>query len=377
MQIDFVITELFVGGAERCLTELAIGLTLTGDQVRVISIGTLPVGPQRALVDRMVSAGIDVRSCNADSIFQFASAYRQIRTWLRKSRPDICQTFLFHANVLGTMAAKKASVTPRFGGIRVVDDRWLRRQINRMVAPEMDRIVCVSAAVQHFAVQKLGCRPEQTVTIPNAVDVQRFSTSPHFDWSTIGWPADAQVALFVGRMVEQKGIGLLQQQIDGIAPRNTNRRLLLVGDGPLRSSIESWTQQIGADRVRLMPWQTDVAPLMRACRLLVLPSRFEGMPNVVLEAMAAGRPVVYSNVQGSEELFSHASDAQVFRSGDGDQMKNLVEQFMSDEALSVKIGEANQARVRRDFSIAAMVDAYRNLYRTVLANCSEGASLRE
>jgi len=366
MRIDFVITELFVGGAERCLTELALGLAASGDRIRVMSIGTLPSGPQRALVDRMESAGIDVRSCNADSIFQFASAYRQIRDWLHGSRPDICQTFLFHANVLGTMAAKKASVAPRFGGIRVVDDRWLRRRINRIVTPEMEQIVCVSGAVGRFAVGQLGCRPDQVLTIPNSVDVQRFSTAENFDWSSIGWPTDARVALYVGRLVEQKGVDLLQQQIDSIAPPDTNRRLLLVGDGPLRPSIESWARKIGPDRVKLLQWQSDIAPLMRACRLLVLPSRFEGMPNVVLEAMAAGRPVVCSDVQGSEELLSHASDAQVFPSGDISQMKNLVEQFMSNEALSVRIGEANQDRVRSDFSVPAMVDAYRSLYRTVL-----------
>jgi glycosyltransferase involved in cell wall biosynthesis len=373
MRIDFVITELNVGGAECCLTELATGLAGGGDQIRVMSIGSLPKGQQRALVDRIEAAGIEVRSCQADTIFQFARAYREIRRWLKASPPDVCQTFLFHANVLGTMAAKSANVAPRFGGIRVVDDRWLRRAVNRIVTPHMDRVVCVSSAVKQFALRQLGCHAEQTLTISNAVDVQRFCTAKDFQWSSIGWPDDANVALFVGRLDLQKGIDLLQNQVDAIAPPNTNRRLLLVGDGPMRATLKSWTQSIGADRVQLLDWQPDVAPLMRACRLLVLPSRFEGMPNVVLEAMAAGRPVVCSDVQGTAELLSHARPPQVFRSGNSDEMKNLVEQFMSNEALSVKIGEQNQTTARNEFSIAAMVDAYRILYRTVLTNRLDGA----
>ncbi len=107
---------------------------------------------------------------------------------------------------------------------------------------------------------------------------------------------------------------------------------------------------------------------MQACRVLVLPSRYEGMPNVVMEAMAAGRPVVCSDVQGTEELLGHARQLQLFRSADSLEMKNLVEQFLSDEDLSEKVGAANQARIRSEFTVAAMVDAYRSLYRTVLTS---------
>jgi glycosyltransferase involved in cell wall biosynthesis len=372
VRIDFVITELFVGGAERCLTELAIGLTQAGDKVRVFSIGSLPTGEQRALVDRLEAAGIGVRSCEADSKFQFASAHRQLRRWLRQSPPEICQTFLFHGNVLGTMAAGKAGVDVRIGGIRVVDERFIRRKINRLVIPQMEQVVCVSRAVEQFAKLRLGCREDQSTVIPNSVDVSRYSMVQPFDWTTVGWPADVNVVLFVGRLHAQKGIDLLQEQIDSIAPAGSDRRLLLVGEGPLRKSLESWAEAVGHDRVKCLPWQSNVPPLMRACRLLVLPSRYEGMPNVVLEAMASGRPVVCSDVQGSEELLGHAHQAQVFPSGDSQAMKNLVEQFLSDEVLSGKIGEANQARVRKDFSVAAMVDAYRSLYRNVLTARLDG-----
>ncbi len=198
MRIDFIITELFVGGAERCLTELAIGLCQRGDDVRVISIGTLPTGEQRALVDRLRAAGIEVKSCNVDSSVHFLSGFRQLRDWLNESPPDICQTFLFHANVLGTLAAKAAGVGLRIGGIRVVDSRYVRRRISRLATPSMERVVCVSSAVERFAQQQLGCTKEQTVTIPNSVDVVRFSTASPINWTTIGWPCESTVTLFVG-----------------------------------------------------------------------------------------------------------------------------------------------------------------------------------
>ncbi len=199
--------------------------------------------------------------------------------------------------------------------------------------------------------------------IPNGVDVSRFATAVPIDWQSIGWPADSPVTLFVGRLHPQKGLELLQRHLDQLAPRGSDRRLLLIGDGPLRGDLERWAAAMGSDRVRLMPWQSEIAPWIRAARLLILPSRYEGMPNVVLEAMAAARPVVCSRVEGIAELLGEAFAAQSFPSGDGHAMSQIAERFLTDETLSDDVGRDNQSRVRRDFSIPAMVEAYRNLYR--------------
>ncbi len=159
---------------------------------------------------------------------------------------------------------------------------------------------------------------------------------------------------------------MLQQQIDRIAPGDSNRKLLLVGDGPLRSQLQAWCDQVGPQRVRLLDWQADVAPILQACRLLVLPSRYEGMPNVVLEAMAAARPVVCSLVEGSEELVSHASQWQGFAPGDSPHMASLIEHLESDQTLCNEIGMLNHERVQKHFSLTTMTEAYRAHYRTLL-----------
>jgi starch synthase (maltosyl-transferring) len=366
MRVDFVITELFVGGAERCLTELALGLAECGDQVRVFSLGSLPEGEQRILVRRLRSAGVPVESGHADSVIGTFGAYRRLRRWFEQSRPEISQTFLHHANVVGTFAAKASGVQLRVGGIRVAESRPFRCRVERAAVKRMHSVVCVSKAVEDFAAVRIGCSPEKSIVIPNGVNVSRFASATPYRWSKLGWPRDADVTLFVGRLHSQKGIELIQDQIDSIAPAGSNRRLLLVGQGPLRSRLQQWVNQIGTGRVQLMSWQSDVAPLMRACRLLLLPSRYEGMPNVVLEAMAASRPVVCSRVEGCEELLAHALEDQSFPSGDGAAMKNLVQRFLSDPSLCDQIGNDNQSRVRADFSIPAMVDAYRSHYRTLL-----------
>ncbi len=239
-------------------------------------------------------------------------AFRSLRSRLWESPPEVFQSFLHHANVLGMHAATSAGVGIRVAGVRVAQPHRIRSQVERVALRQADSTVCVSRAVERFATSQLGCPTEATVVIPNGIDVTRYSTAAPIRWSQMGWPNDARVCLFLGRLDQQKGIELLQQQIDRIAPSESNRKLLLVGEGPLRTSLEAWCDEIGPQRVRLMPWQPDVAPILRACQLLVLPSRYEGMPNVVLEAMAASKPVVCSLVEGSEELLSHAEVAGLF-----------------------------------------------------------------
>ncbi|MEM1069720.1 MAG: glycosyltransferase [Planctomycetota bacterium] len=366
MRVDFVITELFVGGAERCLTELAIGLADAGDEVRVFSIGSLPTGEQRLLVERLEQRGIALTSANVDRWTGTLRAFRKLKQWFAESPPDICQSFLYHANVIGAWAAKSAGVPIRVGGVRVAESNRIRCALERVAVRQMDSVICVSDGVRRFAHRELHATDNQLAVIPNGVDVHRFSAARPADWTTLEWPADSIVALFVGRLHPQKGIERIQSHIDSIVPPNTKRRLLIVGDGPLQQEIDDWADAVGAERVRRIGWQADVGPLMKGCRLLLLPSHYEGMPNVALEAMAAGRPVVCSRVEGVEELLKHRLKEQTFASEDVGAMKNLIETFLLDEVWSEQIGTENCERVTREFSVEAMIDAYRAHYRELL-----------
>ncbi|TWU05922.1 glycosyltransferase [Stieleria varia] len=389
MKIDFVITELFAGGAERCLAELASGMHEQGDQVRVFSIGSLPTGKKAGLVDKILESGIEITSADANNVLAFWKARRRLIDWLSVSTPDVCQSFLFHANCLTAMALRAIGKTknaglpddtesvvplspmPCFvGGLRVAERNRMRCFLERRAVSRMDSLVCVSGAVARFAQSHLGCSLERTRVIPNGVDVPRFSVATPASWpSVMSWDADSDVVLFVGRFHPQKGIELLQSQIDTIAPIGSRRKLLLIGDGPLRSGLQRWADLVGPERCQLLPWQSDIGAFLRAARLLVLPSHYEGMPNVILEAMAAGRPVVCSLVEGSDELLSHAKEHQSFPAGDSNEMMRRIDALLDNPELAERLGEANQARVRADFSIPSMIESYRSHYKSLMPRC--------
>ena len=366
MRIDFVITELFVGGAERCLTELAVSMASAGDEVRVFSLGSLPNDERGSLVKRLTDFGIEVSSANANTSLQIMSAYSQLRKWLSHSDADVCQTFLHHANVLGTLAAKSSGIQTRVAGIRVAEPKRLRCRIERYALKSSQSVICVSEAVEKFTASYLGCPASKLTVIPNGVDSKSFSTATGFDWAEIGWPSNAAVSLFVGRLHPQKGIELLQSKIDELAPRGSNRRLALVGDGPMRAELESWAANCGPEQVQLLGWRPDVDSLMASSRLVVLPSRYEGMPNVILEAMASGKPVVCSRVEGSQELLQHDWLQQTFEVGDSQQMIMLASRFLDNASIATATGDANQQFVKTHHSWASVVKRYRDHYEDLI-----------
>ncbi|MCA9140671.1 MAG: glycosyltransferase [Planctomycetales bacterium] len=371
MRVDFLITELNVGGAEKALTELAIGMHRRGHRVRVLSIGSEPESNRHGLVDRLSSDGVKVQFGGFDRWSRLIAAVRWTAERFGEDPPDIIQSFLFHANCLSPIASRKFCDSVLVGGLRVAESKRVRLLIEQVAVRRMAHLVCVSEQVRRFAVRSLGANPQACSVIANGVDVPTYRDATPTDWSTLGWPTDSKVVLFVGRFHPQKGIELIQQQIDKLIGHDMTRRVLLVGDGPLRRTLQKWASRIDGDRVRVLPWQPNIAPMIKAAALLVLPSHYEGMPNVVLEAMAAGRPVVCSCVEGSMELLGELGttrcDSQGFSPGDGVQMAKLVDRLLDDPLLSRSIGDANQQHVESRFSNPKMIDRYETLYQSLLS----------
>ncbi len=371
MRADFLITELNVGGAEKALTELAIGMQRRGHRVRVLSIGSEPSADRHRLVDRLGDENVTVEFGGFDHWSRIISATRWLAHRIDADPPDVCQTFLFHANCLGTMAAKRAGVRHLVGGLRVAEAKRVRLVLESKAIRRMSHLVCVSEQVRSFAIEQLSANPQSCSVIANGVDLPTYRDAVALDWSRIGWPSESQVAVFIGRLHPQKGIELIQQQFQELFADASNRRLLLIGDGPLREPLSRWADEVGQHRVKLLPWQNDVAPFLKAATMLLLPSHYEGMPNIVLEAMAAGCVTVCSRVEGSAELLGDAStrrgQSQGFAPGDGPAMTRLADAFFRSPELRQQIGVANQQHVELHFSNHQMIERYEALYQSLLS----------
>ena len=368
MRIDFVITELFVGGAERCLTELAIGCAKQGDIVRVASIGSLPSGHHARLVDRLSKHGIDVFSADCNRPTQLFTARARLRNWFKSDPPEVVQTMLFHANLVGTMAATATGVRARVGGIRVAERSPIRSRLEAWAMNRMSAVVCVSGSVRHFVRESRNTKTNLHV-IGNAIDLEHVDSMPSVDWSTIfdaSIGSDAQVLLFVGRLHPQKGLDVLFATLQKLLLRYSEMRVCIVGDGPLRDWVKEQTSKLEPNRVLLVGWRSDALSLIKGCRLLVLPSRYEGMPNVVMEAMAARKPVAATRVEGVGELLREGAIDQTCLPEDAGSLATLIDHLWRDPRRGELIGQRNREIIAAHHSIAAMVQTYRDLYESLL-----------
>lgn len=362
VRLAFCITDLDPGGAERALVQLVTRLDRTQWRPSVFCLS----GPG-LLTEDLIRADVPVVCFGAQRARQIGIVGR-LAGHLRRWRPALLQTFLFHANIAGRVAGRMAGVQPIVSGIRVAEKRsriplLIDRWTNWLVVQN----VCVSQAVADFSVQQGGLAPSKVTVIPNAVDAERFERAQPMDLSVFGIPPNSRTVLFVGRLDPQKAPDDLLAAFAGLVPQHEDLHLLYVGDGPLKHELWECVrhQELGT-RVHFAGWQPDIAGIMRSATCLVLPSRWEGMPNVVLEAMAAGLPTITTRVEGVTEIVRDGVSGLLIAPGAVGELQSALDRLMRTPQLAAELIRNAQTIVKSEFTILSIVARYDRLYRSLL-----------
>lgn len=360
IRVLFLSTELGYGGAEKNLTRIATGLDRSRFVPVVCSIAPLPV-ERRDLVKSLESAGVAIHSLEARGTLHVFAALSRLRKLLDELRPDLMQTFLFHANVLGAWAARSRDLR-LVAGYRVADPRRWRTTLERRALERAERAVCVSESVRQFYVDKRNFPPEKLVVIPNAVDVpDTANLNRPVDYPSA--PAGRMRAISVGRLHPQKGLDQGMRWVATALDMGANLDWTIVGDGPERRRLEGIANELGiADRIHFVGWRSDVASWLAASDLFLLPSRWEGMPNALLEAFAVGLPAVASGVEGVAETLGADAASQMVAGDNPFAASAKIAALVAQPALRRRLGEANRQRMSERFSPSAVVERYARLY---------------
>jgi glycosyltransferase involved in cell wall biosynthesis len=361
------ITELELGGAERCLTELAIRVDPQRFSPVVYCLAGRPKCEEASCVPALKAAGVEVHFLGGRHIWQFPAVVGRLKQLLGTQKPQIIQTFLFHANIVGRIAARRVAAKAVLAGIRVAErgKRW-HLWIDRMTERWVTRYVCVSQSVADFSAGQGGLPPEKLVLIHNGIDLNKYPAAQPITPSALRIPAGRRLITFVGRLEPQKGVQWLIESAPQWLGSLPGCDLVLVGDGWLKGRLKAICERSGiTERVHFVGWRPDIPEILAASDLLVLPSAWEGMPNIVLEAMASRRPVVASDVEGVRELFGPAEEEQIVPYADSQAFTDKLVRIINNRELAAEIGGRNRRRAEEHFAISRMVAAYERLWESL------------
>lgn len=292
-------------------------------------------------------------------------------------RSIACEVLLCHgykANMLGRLAARRVGIpavaisrgwTGESFKVRLYE--WLDRRHLRF----MDHVVCVSEGQAQKVRHWCGITDHRLTVIRNSARLEAFATiDPTARQRLLGFfrcPRISEVVLAAGRLSPEKGFSVLVDAARTICEALPTAGVVIFGDGPLRGSLEARVAELGlTGRVVLPGFRSDLDALIGAADVVVLPSFTEGLPNVALEASAAGVPVVATTVGGIPEVISDGETGTLVPAGHPAALATAVIDLLRDPALRSSFGNAARQRMRELFSFEAQAQRYLHLFQQLV-----------
>lgn len=371
MRLTCVIHSLNGGGAERVMASLASRLSGRGHEVTLVTLDDgkndrheVAASVTRICLDRMRPSRNRVSGILAN-----VGRVVALRRALFKSRPEVVLSFCDSTNVL-TLASTLGWSIPV-----VVSERsdpaaqrlarpwqWLRQRLYRNAA----KVIVLTEAAARTVAPWCSAPP---IVIASAVDPPPESSpdsSPESDVARDKSPTGDRppIVLGIGRLEIEKGFDQLLIAFATVAPRHPDWRLVIYGEGSLRDELERLRDDLGLrDRVDLPGWVRPIWPAIRGGDLFVLPSRYEGFPSALLEAMACGlASVAFACPSGPSAIIRDGVDGLLVPPGDTDALAVAIEKCIGDPAARSELGRAAMGVTGR-FGWAAMTDAYEKVLK--------------
>lgn len=381
--IAHVLYRLDTGGMEQVLVSV---INRTGQRYRHAIICLAGFGAMR---ERLADASVPCVSLDKRP-GKDPGCYWRLWKALRRLRPDLVQTYNLGTLDLAPIArlAGVARVVHAEHGWDVSDPRGENRRyraMRRWLAPCITRYVAVSADLERWLRVTVGIAPAKLALIPNGIDTARYATAAaaraaHAPRPRLGdfAPPGTLVIGTVGRLDAVKDQASLVNAFHLLCaadPAASGRlRLVIVGEGAERARLEALIRELGMqDQVRLLGNRNDVADLLAEFDVFALSSVAEGIPLTVLEAMAAGLPVVATRVGGVGEVVVDGSTGVLVSASNPAALAAALARYVNAPALREQHGRAGQARAAAHFSLGSMVAAYVALYGSLLARGSVDA----
>ena len=383
MRVTHIITRLVVGGAQENTVASVLGLRQKpGVEVHLLSGPT--TGPEGSLESEF--AGVPEILTRVPELVRPIQplkdwlALRRLENILREQKPDIVHTHSGKAGILGRLAARRAGVPvilhhihgPSFGPFQGLPANWIFTAAERYAAGVTTHFVCSAQAMTRLYLAAGIGRPEMFTRVFSGFPVEPFANAANDPAlrSQLGLAPDAFVIGKIARLAPLKGHEDLFTAFQKLLPQFPRARLLLVGDGRLRTQLEARARALGlADKVvftGLVP-PGEVPRYVGIMDCLAHLSAREALSRALPQALAAGKPVVSYDFDGADEICLDGETGFLVRTGDTATVTQRLLQLANDAPLRERLGRRGQQFVRENFAVEQMVDNLYHLYLKLAA----------
>lgn len=347
-----IIGQLTTGGAELQLCELLERL----DRRRYLPIVYSLSEARGPAAKRLEEADVPVRYVGSVAV----PRARRLAAAMQRDRIALAHSWLFLANTYAWAASWFGSRVVLVTSARNCKSQGRLHHIGNMAAfRHSARVIANSAEVRDYVVRRYRAERDKIEIVHNGVDTERFHA--------VEMSGDAPpIIVTAGRLVTQKNPQLFVEAAARLRERMPNTRFRMIGEGPLRPLVLAAARAAGlSDAFELMGERCDMEDLLRSARLFWLTSSWEGLPNVVLEAMASGLPVIATDVGGTGELVRSGQEGFLVPPDDADAFARHAVSILRDPALEMRLKAAARRR-SLEFSLPRMVAGTESVYARAL-----------
>lgn len=354
------------GGTERQMIELIRRLDRSRFEVHVACFQA--GGAWRPLVEERAQsiAAFPIRRFHSAMALRQAACFRR---WCRERSIAIVQTSDLYANIFALPAAAAGGVPVRVGSRRGMNAERgpAHLALQRLAYSSAHRIVANSLAAAR-RLRHEGVGRQRILMIPNGIDPRDFAAIPALDGLRT-----PRVVVSVGGLRAEKGHRVLIEAAPSVVARHPEVEFRLVGEGPEEARLRRMADERGiGGAVRFLGYTRNVAASLEQAGVFVLPSLTEAFPNALMEAMAAGRAVVASDVGGVGELVEDNATGLLVPPADPAKLAAAISRLLDDAELARKLGRRARAEVSDRYSFERMVSAFEDLYRAELGRVAAG-----
>lgn len=354
-------------GAERWVLALVRHLN-AADVESIVSVIRDDPSYSAALCEQARSLGFRTEVFDAYGKVNW-SAVRQLRQFIKSNGVQILHTHGYKTDTIGLLATRGTTCrlvsTPHGWSVRAGVKLRVYEAIDRAIFPFFDAVAPLSEALFDELKGRTGLGSKLRL-IRNGVDISEIDAVKHAAGEVEGWRAEGCFVVgYVGQLIARKGLTTLLKAFAKLPA--TRKKLVIIGEGEQKEELVQLasTLQVASD-VAFLGFRNDRLAFLKGFHVSVLPSQLEGIPRTLMEAMAAGVPVVASNIPGCTDLITHDKTGLLFELDNVEALVGCLTRCM-DQDVQTRLGKSARQFILENFSAASMADQYQDLYRKLLA----------